>query len=70
MLRGSARTRKIDCDQLEAVTMGVLAPLFFAYSGLKTDLFSMTGFAIPLLVLGVACAGKLAGAASAASSAA
>jgi len=61
MLRASARTRKIDRDQLEAVTMGVLAPLFFAYSGLKTDLFSITGFGIPLLVLGVACAGKLAG---------
>jgi Kef-type K+ transport system membrane component KefB/nucleotide-binding universal stress UspA family protein len=61
MLRGSARTRKIDRDQLQAVTMGVLAPLFFAYSGLKTDIFSMTGLAIPLLVLGVACAGKLVG---------
>ena len=61
MLRGAARTRKIDREQLEAVTMGVLATLFFAYSGLRTDLFSMTGFAIPLLVLGVACAGKLVG---------
>jgi Kef-type K+ transport system membrane component KefB len=61
MLRGAARTRKIDREQLEAVTMGVLAPLFFAYSGLKTDLFSLTGFAIPLLVLGVACAGKIVG---------
>lgn len=61
MLRGAARTRKIDREQLEAVTMGVLAPLFFAYSGLRTDLFSMTGFAIPLLVLGAACAGKLVG---------
>ena len=61
MLRGAARTRKIDREELEAVTMGVLAPLFFAYSGLRTDLFTMTGFAIPLLVLGVACAGKLVG---------
>lgn len=61
MLRGAARTRKIDREQLEAVTMGVLAPLFFAYSGLRTDLFSLTGFAIPLLVLGVACTGKLTG---------
>ena len=32
MLRGSARTRKIDREQLQAVTMGVLAPFFFAYS--------------------------------------
>jgi len=61
MLRGAARTRKIDREQLEAVTMGVFAPLFFAYSGLRTDLFSMTGFAIPILVLSVACAGKLVG---------
>jgi len=61
MLRGAARTRKIDREQLQAVTMGVLAPLFFAYSGLRTDLFAMTGFTIPILVLGVACAGKLVG---------
>jgi Kef-type K+ transport system membrane component KefB len=61
MLRGAARTRKIDREQLEAVTMGVLAPLFFAYSGLRTDLFSITGFGIPILVLSVACAGKLVG---------
>jgi Kef-type K+ transport system membrane component KefB/nucleotide-binding universal stress UspA family protein len=61
MLRGAARTRKIDREQLQAVTMGVLAPLFFAYSGLRTDLFTMTGFTIPILVLSVACAGKLAG---------
>ncbi len=61
MLRGAARTRKIDREQLEAVTMGVLAPLFFAYSGLKTDLFSITGFGMPILVLSVACAGKLVG---------
>jgi K+:H+ antiporter len=61
MLRTAARTRRTDRDQLQAVTMGVLAPLFFAYSGLRTDLFSITGFTIPILVLGVACAGKLVG---------
>ena len=61
MLRGAARTRKIDREQLQAVTMGVLAPLFFAYSGLRTDLFTITGFTIPILVLSVACAGKLVG---------
>ncbi len=61
MLRGAARTRKIDREQLEAVSMGVLAPLFFAYSGLRTDLFSITGFGMPILVLSVACAGKLVG---------
>ncbi|MGH8011615.1 MAG: cation:proton antiporter [Candidatus Binataceae bacterium] len=61
MLSRAARLRKSDQSDLEAVTMGFLAPIFFAYSGLKTDLSTLTGFAVPLIVLGVACASKLLG---------
>ncbi|MGH7917832.1 MAG: cation:proton antiporter, partial [Candidatus Binataceae bacterium] len=61
MLSRAARLRKSDQSDLEAVTMGFLAPIFFAYSGLKTDLSTLTDFAVPLIVLGVACAAKLLG---------
>jgi Kef-type K+ transport system membrane component KefB/nucleotide-binding universal stress UspA family protein len=61
MIGRSARMRKTDREQLQAVTMGVLAPVFFAYSGLRADLLAITSVGVPALVLGVAFAGKLAG---------
>ena len=61
MIGRSARMRKIDREQLQAVTMGVLAPVFFAYSGLRADIFAIRGVGVPALVLGVAFAGKLVG---------
>jgi K+:H+ antiporter len=61
MIGRSARKRKLDHEQLQAVTMGVLAPVFFAYSGLQADLFAIKGIGVPVLVLGVACAGKFLG---------
>lgn len=61
MIGSSARMRESDREQLEAVTMGVLAPVFFAYSGLKADIFAIKSLGIPALVLGVACTGKFLG---------
>ncbi|MGH7934864.1 MAG: cation:proton antiporter [Candidatus Binataceae bacterium] len=61
MLSRSARLRKSDQSDLEAATMGFLAPIFFAFSGLKTDLTTITGLAVPVIVLGVACAAKIIG---------
>ncbi|MBV8454543.1 MAG: cation:proton antiporter, partial [Deltaproteobacteria bacterium] len=61
MIGRSARMRQSDRAQLEAVTMSVLAPVFFAYSGLKADIFAIKSFEIPALVLGVACVGKFLG---------
>lgn len=61
MIGRSARKRKLDHEQLQAVTMGVLAPVFFAYSGLQADLFAIKSIGVPALVLGVACAGKFLG---------
>jgi Kef-type K+ transport system membrane component KefB len=61
MVGRSHRMRKSDREKLEAVTMGFLAPIFFAYSGLKADVFALNGWSIPALVLGVACFGKFFG---------
>jgi len=61
MIGRSARLRRSDRSELEATTIGVFAPVFFAYSGLKADLFALHGINLLLLVLGVAIAGKLLG---------
>jgi Kef-type K+ transport system membrane component KefB/nucleotide-binding universal stress UspA family protein len=61
MLGRSARLRRSDRSELEAVTIGVFAPVFFAYSGLKVDLFALHGLGLLALVVAIAIAGKLAG---------
>jgi len=61
MLSRSPRLRKGERDQLEAVTMGFLAPLFFAYSGMQVDLSALRTPAVPMMILSVACLGKLVG---------
>jgi Kef-type K+ transport system membrane component KefB/nucleotide-binding universal stress UspA family protein len=61
MIGRSARLRRSDRTELEATTIGVFAPVFFAYSGLKVDLFSLHGINLPLIVLATAIAGKLLG---------
>jgi nucleotide-binding universal stress UspA family protein len=61
MIGRSARLRRSDRTELEAITIGVFAPVFFAYSGLKVDLLALHGLFIPGVVLGVAIVGKLIG---------
>jgi Kef-type K+ transport system membrane component KefB len=61
MIHSSTRIREQDFDQLKAIALGVMAPIFFAYSGLKADPASLANPAVPLIVLGIACAGKLIG---------
>jgi Kef-type K+ transport system membrane component KefB/nucleotide-binding universal stress UspA family protein len=61
MLGRSARLRRSDRSELEAITIGVFAPVFFAYSGLKVDLFALHGLGLLALVVGIAIAGKLIG---------
>lgn len=51
-------------ERLEDFVSGLLLPLFFAISGLKTDISSIQGFstwAILAVVIVLACAGKVAG---------
>ena len=61
MLGRSARLRKSDRTELEAATIGVFAPVFFAYSGLKVDLFALHGVSLLAIVLGIAITGKMIG---------
>ena len=61
MIRSSTRVREEDLDELKAIGLGVMAPIFFAYSGLKADPAALSHPAVPLIVLGIACAGKLIG---------
>jgi Kef-type K+ transport system membrane component KefB/nucleotide-binding universal stress UspA family protein len=61
MLGRSARLRKSDRTELEAATIGVFAPIFFAYSGLKVDLFALHGVSLLAIVLGIAIIGKMIG---------
>ena len=61
MLGRSKRLRRSDRTELEAATIGVFAPVFFSYSGLKVDLFALHGIGLLALVLGLSIAGKLAG---------
>ena len=61
MLGRSRRLRKSDRAELEATTIGVFAPVFFAYSGLKVDLFVLHGVSLLAIVLGIAIIGKMIG---------
>ena len=61
MIGRSARLRRSDRTELEAATIGVFAPVFFAYSGLKVDLFALHGISVLLIVLVIAILGKLLG---------
>jgi Kef-type K+ transport system membrane component KefB len=61
MIGRSARLRRSDRTELEAATIGVFAPVFFAYSGLKVDLFALHGLNLLLIVLATATVGKLLG---------
>ncbi len=61
MMAGSARVRKSDRSELEAAALGFLAPLFFAYSGLKTDLSTLRDPVILGVVLAIAIGAKFIG---------
>ncbi|WP_245395458.1 cation:proton antiporter domain-containing protein [Anthocerotibacter panamensis] len=62
----SPRLRTSVRHSLETVTVGFLAPIFFASAGLKVNLASFFAqpqfFSYGLIILAVACIGKLAGA--------
>jgi Kef-type K+ transport system membrane component KefB/nucleotide-binding universal stress UspA family protein len=62
MIRSSTRVRTQDLDELKSISLGVMAPIFFAYSGLKADPASLVMHpVVPLIVLAIACIGKLVG---------
>ena len=62
MLSRAPRVRARDRAEIEAVTMGLMAPIFFAYSGLQANLSALESPYVPLIVLAVAYTAKIAGA--------
>ena len=62
MMSRAPRVRTRDRAEIEAVTMGLMAPVFFAYSGLQANLSALGSPYVPLIVLGVACTAKISGA--------
>ena len=64
VLRQVPRLRHDSLHTLEQFVMAVLAPIFFAYVGLRVDLWTLTGWTVPLVVLGVSILAKLVGCAA------
>jgi Kef-type K+ transport system membrane component KefB/nucleotide-binding universal stress UspA family protein len=61
MLTRSTRVRARDSADVEALASGFLAPIFFAYSGLRADFSALRSPELALVVLAVGCAAKLTG---------
>jgi Kef-type K+ transport system membrane component KefB len=55
------RLKKDTVHRLESFVFAVLAPVFFGIVGLKTDVWALGGWSTLLIVLAVACVGKLVG---------
>lgn len=61
LLRQVPRLRSESLHNIEQFVLSTLAPIFFAYVGLRVDLWSLTGWKVPALVLAVAVFAKLLG---------
>jgi nucleotide-binding universal stress UspA family protein len=55
------RVRPASLHALELFVLSALSPIFFAFVGLKVDLWSLTSWQLPALVIAVAVLGKLVG---------
>ncbi len=61
MIRQVPRVKVSSLHALETFVLAALSPIFFAFVGLKVNLWSLTGWQLPTLVIGVAMAAKLVG---------
>jgi nucleotide-binding universal stress UspA family protein len=61
LVRQVPRVREASLHSIETFVLSALSPVFFAFVGLKVNLWSLTGWQLPALVIGVAVAGKLFG---------
>lgn len=61
MMTQSARVKPADVSEIEGIATGFLAPIFFAYSGLRADLSALRTPGVALLILAVGCATKILG---------
>jgi Kef-type K+ transport system membrane component KefB/nucleotide-binding universal stress UspA family protein len=56
------RVKEATLESIDSMVIGVFAPVFFAYSGLKVQALSLPAWPVTLLVLGGAILGKVFGA--------
>ena len=61
LLRQVPRVRQGSLHALELFVLSALSPIFFAFVGLKVDLWALTGWQLPALVIATAVLGKLVG---------
>jgi Kef-type K+ transport system membrane component KefB/nucleotide-binding universal stress UspA family protein len=61
LIRQVRRLQTSSLHTLELFVMSALSPIFFAYAGLKVNLWALTGWELPALVIAVAILGKLVG---------
>jgi Kef-type K+ transport system membrane component KefB/nucleotide-binding universal stress UspA family protein len=61
VVRQTPRMKASSLETLETFVLSALAPVFFAFVGLRVDLWALSGWGMPLTVLGVAIAGKVVG---------
>jgi len=61
LLRQVPRVRQSSQHALELFVLSALSPIFFAFVGLKVDLWSLTSWQLPALIIALAVAGKLVG---------
>ena len=61
LVRQTPRFRETSLHAIETFVLAALSPVFFAFVGLKVNLWALSGWTLPALVIGIAIAGKLIG---------
>ncbi len=61
LIRQLPRVQPRSLEVIEIFVLSALSPIFFAFVGIRVDLWSLTGWVLPLVVISVAVFGKVAG---------
>jgi Kef-type K+ transport system membrane component KefB/nucleotide-binding universal stress UspA family protein len=61
LVRQVPRVRASSLHAIETFVLSALSPIFFAFVGLKVDLWSLSTWELPAIVIGLALVGKLVG---------
>jgi Kef-type K+ transport system membrane component KefB/nucleotide-binding universal stress UspA family protein len=61
LVRQTPRVRPASLHSVETFVLSALSPIFFAFVGLKVDLWALSSWQLPAIVIGTAVIGKLIG---------
>jgi Kef-type K+ transport system membrane component KefB/nucleotide-binding universal stress UspA family protein len=61
LVRQTPRLREHSLHAIETFVLAALSPVFFAFVGLKVNLWALSGWQFPTLIIGLAVVGKLVG---------